>query len=84
MVGQLDQAAEMHLAADEALPGLVGLLPETGQPGGIALTQPGGNVGKLHRNGQKACSNSFSPLYDGSLLGGTGVEGLFRRQAQRT
>ena len=32
----------MDLAADVSLPGLVGLLPQTGQPCGVAFTQPGG------------------------------------------
>ena len=37
IVRQFDQAAEMDLAADEALPRLIGPLPEVGQPPGLVF-----------------------------------------------
>ncbi len=44
MVGYLDQAAEMHLAADVRLPRLVGGPPEIGQPCLVRLAEPVQNL----------------------------------------
>lgn len=44
VVGYLDQAAEMHLAADVHLPRLVRQLPESGQTGLVRLAEPTQNL----------------------------------------
>ena len=48
MVRQLDQPAQMDLAADVLLPHLVGQPPEVGKPGGVGFPEPVEDFAALH------------------------------------
>ena len=60
VVGQLDQPPQMDSLTYALLAGQVGILPQLGQADLVGLTEPSGNLEKMHGGGNSRAAN---PLY---------------------